>query len=94
MNMSKEKKEPEYIDVAEMNIILGIPENAAQIEINATVLMEDGTTQKVSKKLNTKEIMDARKDFLDYVGDDYNAVYTLTDSGREWLEQLKKERGC
>lgn len=94
MNMSKENKEPEYIDIEEMDIILGIPENAAQIEINATVLMEDGTTQRVSKKLNTKEIMDARKDFLDFVDDDYNAVYTLTDSGREWLEQLEKERGC
>ncbi len=86
MNMGKGTKEPEYIDVAEMDIILGIPENAAQIEINAIVLMEDGTTQRVSKKLNTKEIMDTRKDFLDLVGDE--DVYVLTEEGRKLASKL------
>jgi DNA-binding MarR family transcriptional regulator len=69
-----------------MDIILGIPENAAQIEINAIVLMEDGTTQRVSKKLNTKEIMDTRKDFLDLVGDE--DVYVLTEEGRKLASKL------
>ena len=49
---------------------------------------------KVTKKLAVSDIHDQRQAFLDNVesGDDYDARYVLTDEGREYLEQLERER--
>ena len=39
------------------------------------------------------EIADARQDFLDNVedGDDYDAIYTLTEEGERYLDSLQSE---
>ena len=45
------------------------------------------------KTIERREIRQMRRDFLNYVpdGDEYDAVYTLTDEGRAELERLMKE---
>ena len=85
--MGKKKKE---IDLDEVNIILRIPENAAEITVSATLLDKKGRPMEVSKKLSIQDIFKARKDFLDNVpdGDDYDTKYVLTDEGRVFLERM------
>lgn len=84
--MSKDK---EIVTLEEMNIFMTIPENATKLKIIATVEI-DGKKQKVSKKINKKEIQEARQNFLFFVedGDDYNAPYVLTDRGKEFVKKL------
>lgn len=85
--MGKKKKE---IDLDEVNIILRIPENAAEITVSAKLLDKKGRPMEVSKKLSIQDIFKARKDFLDNVpdGDDYDTKYVLTDEGRVFLERM------
>ena len=86
------KKEKEIIDLTEMNVILQIPENCKKVVIHAEVEI-DGEVKTVKKKLKKKDIKAAREDFNAWIGDeDYNAVYVLTDEGREYLEKLKAEQ--
>ena len=80
------------IEVDEMNVILKIPKNSVRIKLEAVLLPDDGDKLiTVYKRLNLEEIRKARQDFLDNVegGDDYDAVYVLTDKGREYLDGLK-----
>lgn len=79
------------IELEEMNVILRIPAEAASVTISAVVIKGDKPV-KVKKKLNLKDIHQARSDFLDNVedGDDYNARFVITEKGRRYLEQLKE----
>ena len=87
--MSVEKT---YVE-AEQNIIMLIPPNTVHLSVTATVMNPDGETFKCVANYGPSDIFDMRKAFLDNLyDDDYDAVYTLTDKGREWLEQLEKER--
>ena len=90
--MGKKKKE---IDLDEVNIILRIPGNAAEITVSAKLLDKKGRPMEVSKKLSIQDIFKARKDFLDNVpdGDDYDAKYVLTDEGRAFLERMAEDAG-
>ena len=78
------------VTLEEMNILLRVPESAVALEVKATILDEDGETVNVSKKLSVKDIFKSRKDFLDNVedGDDYDALYVLTDKGQAYAETL------
>ena len=91
--MGKSKKEPKIVELEEMNIILRIPKEAVALEVTASLLDEDGKIMKASTKLSVSDIRVRRQDFLDNVedGDDYDARFVLTDEGRAYLEQLKKE---
>ena len=92
--MDNGTREPEFIEPEETNVIMKIPKNSAKITIIAWIIDKDGELQKCSKTLMPDDIRAARQDFLDNVegGDDYDARYVLTEKGREYLEQLEKER--
>lgn len=85
-------EEREYLDLEEENIIIGIPVDTFKLEIVATVITDDGE-KTVKALLKRSDIRQARKDFLENVeaGDDYNAVYTLTDAGRAFLESQSSD---
>ena len=89
--MSKKKKE---IELDEINIILRIPENAAELSISAKLLDKKGKPMEVSRTLSVQDIFKARRDFLDNVpdGDEYDAKYVLTEEGRAFLERMAE--GC
>ena len=92
--MSKHKKK-KNIELEEMNIFLRIPKEAVALEVTASLQDADGKVMKVGTKLSASDIHDRRRDFLDNVeeGDEYDALYVLTDEGREYLEQIRKGGG-
>lgn len=68
---------------AGQGVIIKIPENTVRLEIIASVMDEDGNVVKAHTTFNPSDVYAARKDFMDYVGDDdYDAVYMLTEKGR------------
>ena len=83
-----EEKKPIVLD--EMPIILKIPKDSVAIELTSTMLDENGELIRVTRKISVSEIHQYRQDFLDNVelGDEYDAVYTLTDKGRAFAEAL------
>lgn len=89
------KKEPEFVPGGEIecdsHIILAIPSGTARLKAEVTLLDGDGQPHICETVLGPEEIRQARQDFLDNVdgGDDYNAVYTLTEKGRELYERIK-----
>lgn len=88
--MVKDKK----IELEQQYVMLQIPKGTLKLEIIATMFGEVNKNTKlveVSRELNIDEIFQARQDFLEYVGDDFDAVYTLTDEGREYLQSLKEQ---
>lgn len=88
--MVKDKK----IELEQQYVMLQIPKGTLKLEIIATIFGEDNKNTKlvkVSRELNIDEIFQARQDFLEYVGDDFDAVYSLTDKGREYLQSLKEQ---
>lgn len=82
--------EPEDIINEDLiHIIIAIPKDTARLIVNAAMLVEDLNPVTVEMEMSVSEIMQARKDFLDYVGDDeYDAKYTLTEKGRELAARL------
>lgn len=91
--MTEEKvavPEEKVYDGETVHIIIEILKETARLEITATVLDDSGNPAKLVSVMTPSEISQARRDFLDYVGDDdYDAVYTLTDFGREYAEKLE-----
>ena len=86
-------KKGEIITLDENYIMITIPKNTYQLEIIATTTNENGETLKVKKYLNTEEIFEARKNFQDNIGDDWDATYIVTDKGRKWMEEMRKALG-
>lgn len=86
---------PEILfDLDLIPIIIRIPKDSAHLNINANIVGTDGETKKVSLNWGVSDIFQARKDFIDNVGDDdYDAKYVLTDEGRAYLEELRKKNG-
>lgn len=84
------KGKDKIVELQEVNIILRIPENAASLEVSASLVDVNGKLVKVKKKLSVQDIFKARQDFLDNVedGDDYDARYVLTEEGKAYLEEL------
>ena len=81
------------VELKEMNIFLKVPESAVALEVSAKIIDGNGNLVRVGKSLTVQDLFRARKDFLDNVpdGDDYDAKYVLTDTGRECLERLMEE---
>lgn len=89
MEEAKNLQPGEPVELEEMNVIIKVPKDVVRITMNCTVFsdgMED--LLKVEAVLGREDIRQARQDFLDNVedGDDYDALYCLTDAGRALLE--------
>lgn len=71
------------------HIILAVPRDTVRLKVEAAVLDENGQMRSYEAVLGPEDIRQSRQDFLDNVdgGDDYDAVYTLTDKGRELLNR-------
>lgn len=73
------------VELEEMDIVIGIPKEAARILITADVFVNDKQLS-VTRVLNPSDIFNSRKDFLDLVGDE--DVYVLTEEGRKLASKL------
>lgn len=72
----------EAIELDLINIILPIPKQTVSMELTVKV-MDGDTIQTVRKPFTISDIHDMRQNFLDNVefGDDYDAVYEITEEG-------------
>lgn len=79
------------LNIDTINIIAQVPVNTSHLTLTAQYFDGDGSPVKVESVMNASDLYRARKDFLDNVegGDDYNAVYVITDKGRRWLEEME-----
>lgn len=73
------------IDLEEINVIVQIPKNSTRIQITADVFVGDKQLS-VTRVLNPSDIFNARKDFIDFVGDE--DIYVPTEEGRKLLSEL------
>lgn len=79
--------EKETVNLSEEFIVLAIPSSTIEVEIKAKVWHE-GKVLDVSKTMSVEEVREAIKEAQNgYIPSD--AVFTLTDLGREELEQLR-----
>ena len=80
----------EPFELEEENIILPIPVDTVQLELTARYLDGDGEVRSARATYKRSDIRQMRKDFLENVddGDEFNVRYTLTDKGREMLNQM------
>lgn len=70
-------------------IVLGIPASTVKITINAKI-WRNGEVIEVSRKMPFEEVRDAIKEAQEgYIPSD--AIFTLTDLGREELERLREK---
>ena len=94
VNMSdkEEKKDISVDDIKFMNVLLTIPENSVQVIVNVKT-MENGEIVGIVGTYGPKDIREIRSDFLEAVpdGDDWNAVYTLTDEGQKYVDKYLKK---
>lgn len=91
--MNEEIKQDDTIILDNYPIIMRIPKGAVALDITASIIVDE-QLQKVTAKFDNNNIFQFRKDFMDYVGDDdFDAVYTLTDEGRNYLEELRARNG-
>lgn len=70
------------------DIIIGIPSNAVELNIEVTIY-EDGKLEKVNGKYNLNDIEEAKKTFEKCCYGEY-PTYIITDKGKAWLEELKR----
>lgn len=87
-------KPGDEIQIEDMGVIIRIPKEAVRLEITVLILDEDGNLQKVCAEFSASDIREARQAFLDNVefGDDYDAMWQLTEKGRRQLEEMKKAK--
>lgn len=86
-----ENEEEESVELEQDYAIVSLPKNALTVEITAKVFDEEnGELLDVSRKMTVEEVKRA-KELADecYIPDD--AVFTLTESGREYVESLLNE---
>lgn len=88
--MEDNKREEIWLD--QINIILPIPKETVSMELTVKI-MDGDTIQTVGTHFTISDIHDMRQDFLDNVefGDDYNALYAITDEGKRYLEALNED---
>lgn len=77
----------EELTIEQEFIVLGVPASTVELTINAKI-WRDGEVAEVSRKMPFEEVRDAIKEAQEgYIPSD--AIFTLTDLGREELERLK-----
>ena len=70
----------------EVPIVIGIPRNSVKVDITAKVMIGD-ELKTVEKHLTVGDIVDLRTDFQKFIGDDWNALYVLTEEVRKDIEE-------
>lgn len=79
----------ETIELESDYIVLSIPKDTVEVEINATI-WKDGATQKVTHKMGLAEVRDAFKDAeMNYI--DPDAKFSITGKGLAYLDGLKAD---
>lgn len=73
----------EAIKLDEVYIMFPVPENTVSLTIQANIINDNNVIQKVSKDISPSEYRQARKDFVENIGDDWNDTYVLTETGRK-----------
>lgn len=68
--MPKKKKKKKQIELEEMNVILRIPKDAMQIDIECLIAGINIDVTTVKRTLTVGDIIKARSAFIDVVGDD------------------------
>ena len=79
------------MNLEQYHIIVNIPKNTVKLRLEAKFLDESDEIKTAHIDMNVNDIYEARRDFLDNVedGDDYDAVYRITEKGKEYLRQLE-----
>lgn len=82
-------------DEKQMGIILKIPVNAITMSVTVKFINSDGEVKQQVADFDHGDIIDFRKDFLDNVeyGDEYDAIYSVTDKGNAYLKILDRKCG-
>lgn len=88
------KQPGDEVQLEDMGVILRIPKEAVRLEMTVLILDEDSNLQEVCAEFSANDIREARQAFLDNVefGDDYDAIWQLTEKGRRELEEMKKAK--
>ena len=75
------------LDTELIHIIVQVPKDTVAVSFDAK-LLRGGQLVTAHMDMSAEEFRQARKDFLDEVeaGDEYDAVYTLTDEFKRKLE--------
>lgn len=95
MEEEKSLRPGDTIELEQINVIVKIPKNTMRMTLHCAVLPDDSDYLiNVENRLDHDAIVQARQDFLDNVdgGDDYDGRFVITDKGREWLEQMEKNK--
>ena len=71
------------IELNEVYIMFPVPENTVSLTIQANIIDDNNEIQKVSKDISPSEYRQARKDFVENIGDDWDKEYVLTEKGRK-----------
>ena len=83
------KKKTKSVELPSQYAVIDLPENAVEVTINAKVYL-NGTLQDVTRVLNMQDIQRAFHEAEEgYIPTD--AVFTLTDSGRQTAEQQEAD---
>ena len=77
------------LDTELIHIIVQVPKDTVAVSFDAK-LFQNGQLVTAHMDMSAEEFRWARQDFLDNVdgGDEYDAVYTLTDEGKAYAEKL------
>jgi len=87
-------KPGDEIQLEDMGVIIRIPKEAVRLTMTVLILDEDGNLQEVVAEFSASDIREARQAFLDNVefGDDYDAIWQLTEKGRRQLAEMKEAK--
>ena len=81
----------DVVETDQICLIVRVPKNTVAITIEANILDEDMNMNICKSAFPPDVFRKCRQDFLDEVGDDdYDATYVLTEEGKKYLEELKK----
>ena len=76
----------------EVPIIIGMPRNAIKADITVTIMEGDeDEIVKAVKHLSIGDIRDLRNDFKEFIGDDWDALYELTEEARNDMLNRRQE---
>lgn len=86
------KKQEIFVELKQKDAVVALPVNAVQIEITVSFLDEKGQVQKAKRTMDAEEIRQAFNLFEKTCDGDY-PVYALTEEGKRYAEELRRERG-
>lgn len=77
------------LDTDLIHIIVQVPKDTVTVSFDAKMI-RNGELVTAHMDMTPEEFRQARKDFLDEVdgGDEYDAVYALTEEGKEYADRL------